>query len=110
MRINRLSTLTVTDEIERGLGQAHEGAGVPGRQIVGAVRVASQRVQLAEADQRANADDDKVNIGAFSQERLTNRLQRVVGRAVGDQYDEVSDVSTVTGRQRKHLPINRPAE
>ena len=95
--------LTVTDEVSSGLNEVGESADVGRTQVVDRVRVVGNRVQLAVVDESSDADDDEVNIGAFGEERLTNRLQTVVRRAVRDQHHEVGHIQPVAGRKCKYL-------
>ena len=67
------SLLTITDEVERGLRKVGQSADIGRRQIVSRVRVVGECVELAQFDQLTNTDHYEVNIGAFSEERLTNR-------------------------------------
>jgi len=95
--------LTVTNEVSGGLGEVCEGADIGGREVVDEVRIVCDGAQLSVVDQLADTDHDEVYVGALGQERLADRLQTVVGRAVRDENHHVAHVQTVAGRQRKHL-------
>jgi len=65
--------LTVTDEVEGGLSEVGQSADLGRRQIIDGVRVVSERYELADVDEVADADDDEVDTGPLGQERFTVR-------------------------------------